>query len=408
MYGHKSKKKFLFAMAVMALGMLASCGQEKNTENRETIVPESISPPKQTKENHETEIPLETEDNTQDNLQTDAFKEMFGQDCISGQTFEVELSEYEGKVYFVPLEPSEENGGFRMQIIQEGEVLSEITGYVPESLAGEAFTSLDAVSFYDINYDGHTDIVLVETYGSTCFAAVYYGYYNDYGEYGISVGFMVQERLSENISARLEEITVSKIRNLFGGGKKNGEFADYREAYDAVSSLFALEAGEESGFNLINVDGDAIPELITGHTGYYVTMYTYDNGSIYLLMDHWAYGAMGNAGYEYASGKNSLRNYNTDYAGAVLYTTYMAVGSGHTIEIVAEIKEVNFDDANGNGALDEEEYDSVGNYGVTYINGKEAAYEESEVYDMGPYEYITPSMSLEELREKLNEGHLDK
>ncbi len=403
MEGHKIKMRLFFAVAVLALGMNTACGMERNAENRETIVPESISPPKQTEEANEPEVSLETKDNPPDNLQTDAFKEMFGQDCISEQTFEVELSEYEGKVYFVPLAPSEKNGDFRMQIIQEGEVLREINGYVPESLSGEAFTSLDAVSFYDVNYDGHTDIVLVETYGSTSFAAVYYGYDDDGGEYGISAWFMVQERLSENITARLEEVTVSEIRNLLGGGKKNGEFADYREAYDAVSTLFALEAGEESGFNLIYVDGDDIPELITGQTGYYVSMYTYDNGNVYLLMDHWGYGAMGNAGYEYASGKNSLRNYNSDYAGAILYTTYMTVGSGHTIETVAEIKEVSFDDANGNGCLDEEEYDSIGKYSVTYINGKEATQEECVVYDMGPYEYIEPSMSLEELRTKLNE-----
>lgn len=404
MYRHKSKIKFFFVVAVTALGMLTACGREKNAENRESTVSESNSPQKQTEEADAPQVPLETKEDTPDNLQTDVFKEMFGQDCISEQTFEVELSEYEGKVYFVPFAPQEKNGDFRMQIIREGEVLREITGYVPESLSGEAFTSLDAVFFYDVNYDGQTDIVLVETYGHTRFAAIYYGYYDDYGEYGISVGFMAEERLSENITARLEEITVSKIRDLLGGGKKNGEFADYREAYDAVSSLFALEAGEGSGFNLIYVDEDDTPELITGHSGYYISMYTYDNGSIYLLMDHWAYGAMGNAGYEYASGKNSLRNYNADYAGAILYTTYMTVGSGHAIEIVAEIKEVNFDDANENGSLDEEEYESAGNYGETYINGKEATYEECEVYDMGPYEYITPSMSLEELRAKLNEG----
>lgn len=64
----------------------------------------------------------------------DSIREMFGEDCIAGQTFEVELSEYDGKVWFVPFSPSGEQADPVMQIIQDGSILTEIRPYVPERL----------------------------------------------------------------------------------------------------------------------------------------------------------------------------------------------------------------------------------------------------------------------------------
>lgn len=103
----------------------------------------------------------------------DAMQKLFGAECISAQTFEVEMSQYEGKVWFVPYAPTPEEPELRMQIWQDGEVLDKLYPYVPEALEGEKFVSLDAVSFWDVNYDGNADIVLLETYGDIMFAAVY-------------------------------------------------------------------------------------------------------------------------------------------------------------------------------------------------------------------------------------------
>lgn len=155
----------------------------------------------------------------------DQMKKLFGENCISEQTFEVELSEYNGKVYFVPYAPFGDEEDFSVEIIQDGEVLTKIRAYVPDELADEKFSSLDAVSFYDVNYDGNTDIVLIETYGNTSFAAVYYGFGEnsyDYEKY-----FALQEELSENISSQVGTLTIPKIRSFLADGKKNGEFGDY-------------------------------------------------------------------------------------------------------------------------------------------------------------------------------------
>lgn len=391
----RRKKTGQIALAMAAALALAACGHGQDTKEEgaaaeETGETESRPEEPESPAEEEAEVP-----DTQTEAGEDTWKQRFGESCIPDQCFEVELSEYDGSVLFVPFAPSEDTPEFHIQLFQGEEVLTELTGYVPESLAGEPFQSLDAVSFFDVNYDGCTDILLIETYGDTCFAAVYYGFDDDAGV------FWPQEQLSDQLTEQAETLTVPAIRDLLSGGKKNGAFESCQEAYKAVSRLCELESEEALTYDLIYVDEDEIPELTSGKNGYYTSLYTYGNGTVYTLMDRWPYGAMGNAGYEYAPKKNSLRNDNTDYAGAILYTTYMEIGSSHTLDTVAEIKLVNFDDVNGNGVPDEEEMGSVGSYGVCYLDGKEASDEECAAFDAGGYEPIMGSMSREELLEKL-------
>lgn len=344
-----------------------------------------------------------SESDADETLSADALKQRFGENCIAEQTFEVELSEYDGKVWFVPFAPSGEED-FHIQIMQGEEVLGNISAYVPQELAGEEFVSLDAVAFFDVNYDNETDIVLIETYGNTSFAAVYYGEVYTYLEGEVTAYFYAMENLSGQLTGSVDTLTIPVIRDFLSNGKKNGEFEDYREAYLAVGKLKEMESGGEIAYGLVYFDEDDVPELVADHTGYFMSLYTYHDGRIYTLMNEWGYGAMGNSGYEYCPGKNSLRNYNTDYAGLILYTTYCSVGAEYTMDTVVSIKTVNFDDANGNGIPDEDEEETFGYYGADYIDGVEITPEEYASYSMGEYEWLgagANSMNLEELAEAL-------
>jgi len=181
----------------------------------------------------------------------------------------------------------------------------------------------------------------------------------------------------------------------------------WREAYRAVAEQCELDFPPQGGtsdrlqYDLIDFDGDDIPELVACLDGFCVSLYTCRGGETYTLMDRWAYGAMGNAGYEYCPGKNSLRNYNSDYAGLVLYTTYLAIGPEMSMDITAEIVTNNFDDVNGNGSPDENEYESAGKYSVSYYNGEEISGEEIAAFDAGEYVYITGRWSFDELLAEL-------
>ncbi|MDE5892956.1 MAG: hypothetical protein K2H45_08555, partial [Acetatifactor sp.] len=89
-------------------GMLAACGQEPETEALEPQIissePAENSTEDSVADTSET-TPPETEEIEEE---VDAMQEMFGKDCISDQTFEVQLSEYDQQVYFVPFVPSPE------------------------------------------------------------------------------------------------------------------------------------------------------------------------------------------------------------------------------------------------------------------------------------------------------------
>lgn len=411
----RSKKYSILIPSLCALGMLTACTQShepiEETKFKETEITinaggsgssQNTTAPDEKSTMADTaaaETSAVSHNDTSPASNTADMAARFGEHCISEQTFEVELSEYSGKVYFVPFSPSNSED-FHMQIIQDDNILTYIPAYVPANLSGESFTSLDAVSFYDINFDGNTDILLIETYGSTTFAAVYYGY-NAYGADDEKY-FVVQEELSDNLTRQASPLSVSQIRTLLSAGKRNGEFSDYKEAYQAVAGLWNLDRDGDIQFSLIYVDDDDIPELSAGLNGYYTSLYTYDNGRVYTLMEQWPYGVMGNAGYEYSPRKNSIRNDNADYAGAILHTTYMTVTDRHTLDIVAQITFYNFDDSNGNGMPDEDEMGSMGMYGVSYLNGVEATDEQCAAYDVGGYEFITGTMTFDSLLSALN------
>lgn len=420
-------KSSLFAVclaAMVGLGIFSACGQDEiQDEISETI--DSASMPAQTDSGEKSEedknlsVETETKETSQKEFDTKSSEAetstedpqlaaMFGDNCITSQTFEVSMSEYDGKVWFVPYYPSKNEDIPFIEIIQNGEVLSTVRKpYVPESLAGRSFRSLDAVSFTDVNFDGNTDIILIETYGNTTFAAIYYGsveyYYYDGKDH---IDFYVQEDLSENVTANAGTLTTSGVRDYITGGKKNGQFANYQDAYQTLARIKALETVHEPKYDLIYVDNDEIPELVSDHPGYFVSLYTYRDGTLYTLMDEWGYGAFGNYGYEYAPRKNSLRNLDADYAGAIINTAYMTVNKNFALELVISITSCYFNDIDGDCYPSAEELESEEPYEVTdyiYVDGKYVliSAEEYEAYDLGDYEYIGGEMTYDELRAAL-------
>lgn len=406
-----SKKRIAYRSAVFLTllslqGMLVACGREPeveveepqtiSSESAENSVKDSVADATETTSSAVDEIEEDTEttssaaDEIEEEL--DAMQEMFGRDCISEQTFEVQISECEQEVYFVPYAPTQENPEFHAQIIQNGQVLDTLSTYVPNKLSGEEFSSLDAVSFFDINFDGNTDILLLETYGNTRFAAVYYG--DSWISYDgdIRVYFYIQDELSEYLYEQVNPLTCSEIVDFLTGGKENGEFASYQEAYAAVSRVYDL-SGEGREYNLIYFDEDDTPELVAGISGYFMSLYTYHEGTVYCLANDWGYGAFGNAGYEYVPRKNSLRNFDADNAGQIMNITYTTINPEHSMEDVVWIQQVfSFSEE-----LNEDmEYDCT-----TYVNGEEVAEDEIDDYDVGEYEYIDTILSLQELLDKL-------
>lgn len=409
------QKKMSVALLIMIMSVFTACGQKQSVEIEEYAIQESTAIEEdsnaveiegtQETENSVTETVSDTGEKNTEIVEEETaakiteMKAMFGEHCIAEQTFEVELSEYDGKVYVVPFTATLDESRFHIKIIQNGEVLKTVRAYVPEELKGEAFAGLDAISFFDVNFDDCTDIVTIQKYGDTSLVTVEYGFAKNADEY--ERNFNTAYDLSDWLTTSLENPTIPEIRSLVTQGNRNGEFTGYQEAYETRIHLCELENNSAMTYDLIYFDEDNVPELVAGRPGYGVSLYTYHDGRLYTLMDNWAYGAAGNAGYEYAPKKNNLRNYNADFAGLILYTTYMSMNEKFEMETIAQIETFNFDDANGNGMPDEEEEGSVGDYSVSYLNGVEVTSDEWTVYDMGDYDYIHGSMSYEEILQLL-------
>lgn len=244
-FDHKNNWTGVLLLAVLLLlsGILSACGQEPDMgqagedPNRNDTEQISAVDPVETEssnivgpENPELENAASP---TYDSAKLNEIREMFGENCIAEQTFEVELSEYDGKVWFVPFAPSVENPEFSMQIIQNGEVLRDIRSFPIDTVGNRSFTSLDAVYFGDLNYDDCTDILLIVTYGNMQVPNVYYGFDTNAPEYDRY--FDQQSRLCDNIYLIAEQMTIPYVVDLLTNGKRNGGFTSWQEAYMEVS-----------------------------------------------------------------------------------------------------------------------------------------------------------------------------
>ncbi len=186
----------------------------------------------------------------------------------------------------------------------------------------------------------------------------------------------------------------------------------YVSAY--LRTIDSYESGHQTGgtdgfqYDLIWFDDDDIPELVAGLNGYYVSMYTYDEESdeVFCVLDDWGYGVGGNAGYEYIPRGNTLRNYDSDYAGMIRYTYFARIGSSHELEEIGTIEEDYYIDLNGDGepSWDPDEYtDEVQRY-YNLTDGREISEEEyRRLVSTGDFEMIEGRYSADRMKSLLNE-----
>ena len=110
----------------------------------------------------------------------------------------------------------------------------------------------------------------------------------------------------------------------------------YAEEYIKIIDEVAAEYPDSNlTCDLIYFNNDDIPDLVIGVSGYWVSLYVYENGTVYNPIDNWAYGAMGNTGYDYLEKKGAIFNYNSDYAGGIVTTSIAKYNSKHDFDYLA-------------------------------------------------------------------------
>lgn len=202
-----------------------------------------------------------------------------------------------------------------------------------------------------------------------------------------------KEKLISDISEKAEEILATEISEEKAYIPAYVEVIQQQEAeYDIPNRL---------SYDFIYLNEDEIPELVVGVSGYWVSVYTYADEEVYTVMDGWGYGAMGNSGYDYLPQENVIRNYNTDLAGVILYTTYCRMDDNHEIEVFCSLRQSRLDEE-GNYPRDSEAFENAKWH---YFYGEqEVAGEEYDSYVIpGDYAAVIGSKTAMEMLEEMYE-----
>lgn len=304
----------------------------------------------------------------------DFYEDWYGSRCdYDGISF---LLDYENEVYQIELDTSQStiNGTFlnmnREQLIAFlGQPTSEEWGYRNTGVV------------YKIYYDNFNEDI------SICFAMTSPGVRAD----TISIW--------SNVSAVYnvpDTDTTSGGEAAYQSLRETASDMEYKAAY--AKKVRELAGGDTTTqFALINLRDSDIPELVVEQQ-LEINVFTWAEGELITLIDQWSYGGGENKGYEYLPGKNVIRNFNSDYDGAILYEDYMMVDNNYQlISVLDEALSIRYiKDANGNGLIDDsDEYSEEPSY---YYGDTEISETEYKAYQIsGNYELINGNASVEQI-----------
>lgn len=204
----------------------------------------------------------------------------------------------------------------------------------------------------------------------------------------------VEYALQQAKEAVLEDILVYDIEMKEDINQKQ---PDYAQAYIDIINEYETEFPECRKYDMIYLDDDDVPELVADMNGYYVSVFTYDNGIVYTLMDDMGYGSHGCVGYEYLPRQNVVYCRYLEQ-GIIAHDWYMTVGNDHELYDYYEedLSILSFQDKNENGRMDEDEDFEGFNY--CFYGNNEITEEEYDTYMIqGDYEYIYGTKTAEEI-----------
>ena len=193
---------------------------------------------------------------------------------------------------------------------------------LPEAITG--------IMVSDANFDGFTDLLITGIEDSKNQAWVHLGTEDtDYDDYFTYTGFSDHDDFNNYVSEKLgDNFTVEDVWKFISGGRSNGDFKTYNDAYKAFITCKEVMRPGGLDYRLIYFDEDDIPELVADTCGYGLSMYTFKDGYVSCLIDWWPYGAGGNAGYSYSPKHGKVSNFDQDGAGAIGYYSLGEITDG--------------------------------------------------------------------------------
>lgn len=304
--------------------------------------------------------------------------------CVPEQTFDVNLAQYDSPVHFVTYE--EDPNQAEMVLEKDGKYISRFLPSFSNDEQRYNLKKVDAVGFFDFNADGMDDVAIV---GDTDHGKHLFLEAASTGEYSFTSFADFGEEEAKAIGA---DLTINGMKAALLGDNKDGKYTGYKDAYAQIVKVFSYSnynfRDDPNAFDLIYVDNDDIPELVVDNHGYWVSLYGFKDGHAYNIMDSWGYGAMGNYGYSYSPKNNVFYNWNTDYAGAIGYTTLFSINDEGKVVTTYWSMLINFNDIDGNEEPSEEELESADEYSgsIKYYSSDKDMSEEEIKKEMDKYE----------------------
>lgn len=148
---------------------------------------------------------------------------------------------------------------------------------------------------------------------------------------------------------------------------------DFAREYMKIINRIENECSENDIMcDLIYFNNDNIPDLLIENAGYWVSLYIYENGEIYNLIDEWVYGDGGNSGYQYQEKKGTILNYSTDFAGAIISKNILILNLKNEFDTLLVTQR----GANGENINNKEIDEALEAYGGHFYNNKKISEQE--------------------------------
>ena len=272
--------------------------------------------------------------------------------CDPEQTFDVNLPQFDGPVRLITYQ--DYNGETSIVLVKNGKRMTELSTYIQADVLAY-LRKINAIGFLDFNADGMQDIALIGDSDYGTHALLYealttddvFGYFADLDETKLT-----------DLGA---DATIDGLKSVLLSDRSENVYGSWQDAYAQTAKAYSI-ADNRVLYDLIFADTDEIPELVINEPGYWTSLFTFENGYARCLMNHWPYGAGGNAGYSYYPGTGVYYNGNADYAGAIYYEYYMSKRDTGEIDTDYWVRHLNFNDLNGDGEPSEEELLASGDY----------------------------------------------
>lgn len=256
------QKRYGILSAVLLVSLiLAGCGSGSDSKE-DTPAVQQVQ-----EQEGETEASADTESEAVQREEDGGYKKGA---LIKEQTFDVTLRPL-GEVTFASYEPDSSEDIFAdavFQIERDGEVLTQLPAAAKDNIGLELFNQVEAVSFYDYNNDAYDDIILILSYylGAGPQAATPHSlvrYYSGTKE----GGFVYEDRMSEDASGALAEITIQAAKDFVSPkraeepGGSDSSLKPWQQEYIRYLTTVS-DPDVQTGYTLIDMKGDGTLQLV--------------------------------------------------------------------------------------------------------------------------------------------------